>query len=960
MIPNASFVDHDELSLSEFQQKGNDRNVQRSMTYNTSKQSARLKDTQPEKQVVNLEFKPFEPPKSNIQQTRTNKGPQRPATMVKLGSQQSDNVNLHSLSYPERGLSVAPKEIAEHKDKLNILDLTSNRFDQFPNEILQLSKLKVLRIDHNKIKTIPSGIGQLQCLECFTLSCNLVQYFPNTMSQLKNLKELNFEFNLIDNIEPHVVDIKSLQVMNMARNRFTQFPCTFYKMSGIVELTFEWFKYCNPPLSNRQRGKDGEQRIQKLRDALEKLAENGQKGVNFLEFLQLMSLATPKLDNLDDAQRSLLHYSALYEDVSVMKYMITNLPFLLDLADLEGHTPLSLSIIKEKYLSARYLLKHGANPVKGGGIYGSPLHLATRKLNFQIVRDIINRGENLNKIDSEGYTPLHHSMAMMSGGNPRAIAITQFLLENGVNPNAKNKEGWSPLHLAVRKKDLKTLQWIILYNREAQEVHGRDEVFNLNKRGGLYEYTPLHVASNTEAYEILEVLAQNGGDLFKRCLNGVMPKGLLRGYGITMKYVDKFEKSWIHRHILFRNEKYPDQLEDSNLKNLNSSKEIRNASKNKFDGSLSYHRDDHSGLMDRSADELSYLTYLNQKPKTFIPLMLTQKVMSKKHDDSFEIQPETETNDSFGETIEINVNKADFLSELNENVLVEAKVFSRESPVLNRNDTVKRVNHTRSPSKKRFTSGVAQFLGTDAAEYQKYLEKDAKFSAEFCKNEIKSLKESFQLDRLLFTDRLKIFTMLRLLFNKILDHIQKVLKLNLTKETFPLLSMKDTNAVNYKNTLLANSKRSEIYIASVLYDLVPQCLIDFYATLANNNYETSLFKNMIIRMFVEFRYYPAIDFLEAIDQKSHEIQFVKQEAQQAAQSLKNMYQVCVMNRAFNKDHKSLQQAPQNLKKPSSIKPQVNTTADENCHSLPFHSGPSFNAKAVFIPVKISDHIDKII
>ena len=874
-------------------------------------------------------------------------GNQKPFSVAKIGLQRSEIASLNALSYHRKELTSVPQEVLDKQSTLNLLDLTSNRFVQFPSELLQLTNLKVLRIDHNKIKTLPKGIEQLQSLECFTLSCNLLQFFPSTFSQLNCLIELNFEFNLIDNIDPQIVDLKNLRFVNMSRNRFTQFPSAFFKMSNLIDLNFEWFKYANPPLPSRQRGREGEMRIQKLRDACEKIASTGQKGIDFLEFIRLVSIQEPSLDFLDDMQRSFLHYASLSEDISVMKYLILHKPFLLNLADLEGHTPLSLSISREKYLSARYLLKHGVNPAKGGGNYSSPLHIATRKLNFQIVRDIVNMGENMNRIDVDGNTPLHLAISRMSEETSRAASIAQFLLENGANPNARDKEGWTPLHLAVRKKDLKTLHWIFHYNKEAQEVHGREKVFNLNKRGGIYDWTSLHIACNAESFYVLEALTQSGCDPFRRCLHGGRPKALVRVNGVMLKAIEKCERSWIHTKVLLvRNRNDTDFVDDSNLKSLHDTRAIRNASKNKFDSPL------HRNAQD--SPNLSYISHKSKDQKSII----VRKLTYKNFNDSFEINPETEANDFDGDvTTEIIGNKFEFLQEPNENISFEEETCNHESAPRNRINVIEPVNSTRTPPHARFTAGTVQLLEKDIADYESYLNNDGKFSIEFAKNEVITISELFQMDRLLFTEKMKLFTMLKMLMNKILDHLQTVLKVGVNKESLAIFCMKSQAAINFKNSQHIR-KKSDMRVTTVFYELVPQCLIDLFSKFSANSYENTLFKNTIIYMFVEFHYYPAIEFLETIQKKSSESYLVKQEAKQAAQTLANLYELYLTYRIASRFCNSLQGSPHNFEKPRSIKPQINAFVEETLQSPLLTEGPSFHSKPVFQPIKVADQSDK--
>src|SRR5690606_30927740 len=125
--------------------------------------------------------------------------------------------------------------------------------------------------------------------------------------------------------------------------------------------------------------------------------------------------------------------------------------------------------------------------------------------------------------------------------HPKAALVSQLLLEAGANPNAKNKENWTPLHLAARRRCFKSIGWVLSYNMELQEIHGRDEVFKLDKRGGGYKWTPLHIAAYSGVPELVEALGGAGVDVFKRSVNGYTPKRVINKYGVTLKLMEKYE-----------------------------------------------------------------------------------------------------------------------------------------------------------------------------------------------------------------------------------------------------------------------------------------------------------------------------------------------------------------------------------------------------------------------------------
>ena len=78
--------------------------------------------------------------------------------------------------------------------------------------------------------------------------------------------------------------------------------------------------------------------------------------------------------------RTLAHQAAYEEDIGALIGILENKFELINELDNDKNSPLSLSIITEKYFSSRTLITNGADVNKGGGFYGSCLNIATMKL----------------------------------------------------------------------------------------------------------------------------------------------------------------------------------------------------------------------------------------------------------------------------------------------------------------------------------------------------------------------------------------------------------------------------------------------------------------------------------------------------------------------------------------------------------------------------------------------------
>lgn len=816
-------------------------------------------------------------------------GPQRPALFLKhYHKQSSDSTEIMSLSYVDKGLSTLPPEILEQKYEINSLDFNLNKFEFFPLEIVFFKNLKILRLDHNRIKCLPTDLSHMQSLQILSLSYNLLQLLPSTLSKLSQLQELNLEFNLLSSFGSEITDLKTLRIFNINKNRLTVLPSSFCNMLALNEFYFEWFKYANPPLSPKQKGPEGLAKIQIVRDACKQCRQNKQKGLDFSAFVNLFSTGEVDFHCFDLQQRTLLHYSAIYEDISVMKYVLNLHPDFLNQPDADGQTALTISIIKEKNLASRYLIKHGADLMKGGGPYGSPLHIAVRKLNVALVKDILKAGENPNKPDNDGLTPLHHSIALMVDSNPKAIAITQLLLENNANPNAKNKENWTALHLATRRKDAKTVEWILAYNKDSEEIHGQEK-FLINKKGGSYKWTATHLAAYCDVPVALEGLARANCDLFSRSLNGYTPKRLINYPGLSLKLVEKYEQSYIYNKIFNKEVSSKDDLACYNLQNLNKTQMVSNASKNKFEVTTA--DDDYQQVITCQVDFKGIFPYrkcLSAK-KPDLNGSLPQFAAKSRDDDSFEISPEEEKEElNRSEHDDTESARPDFCTELNENVSV--KTTSQPINFSDKNAVIKQISHPKSPSKNIFSIGFKFLLNIDISNYEKYLQEEPNFGLEFLEREAKIIRDFFTNENLVLTERMKVFVLLRILHQNILLYITKTLRMSIPYQCYPLLGMTDSTATLFKEDLSLQFTKEDVEIASNLYQIVPQLLRSLYKSLKNGTHDRSFMKSAIITLFEELLIYQSLEFLESIANDASEMLMLKASATKAIIHLRSVYE----------------------------------------------------------------------
>ena len=100
-----------------------------------------------------------------------------------------------------------------------------------------------------------------------------------------------------------------------------------------------------------------------------------------------------------------------------------------NILDKDNCTPLSLAIREENFEAAQILLDSGKVDVNlGGGIYGSPLHLAVVRLEIWLIKALIGKGADVNKTDYDGKSPLHFVMNLFNKNPQKCYYISETLV----------------------------------------------------------------------------------------------------------------------------------------------------------------------------------------------------------------------------------------------------------------------------------------------------------------------------------------------------------------------------------------------------------------------------------------------------------------------------------------------------------------------------------------------------
>jgi hypothetical protein len=284
---------------------------------------------------------------------------------------------------------------------------------------------------------------------------------------LKNLKILNMSDNQIKSIPEEIGELKSLKSLFIHGNRFISFPCSLASLSELHEFSLEWFMYCKPPrpkLVKKNLNIDGAEVFESLRVLCGLLQKYKMNECAIITFLENYSENVFDINNVDNRLRTPLHNAAVKNDCGVLEGLLIGKADT-NILDKDNCTPLCLAIREENFQAASILINSNIDVNAGGGIFGSPMHLAVVKLEIWLVRALVQKGADLNKPDCDGNTPLHLVMNVFSKNPQKCAYITEILVSNGAKVNIKNVDNWAPLHIAVRKGQEKGVQTILKLNK---------------------------------------------------------------------------------------------------------------------------------------------------------------------------------------------------------------------------------------------------------------------------------------------------------------------------------------------------------------------------------------------------------------------------------------------------------------------------------------------------------------
>ena len=498
--------------------------------------------------------------------------------LIKISKNFKLFTNLKTLKLNNNQITFIPTFIGELK-QLEHFSLSRNFIKSIPVSIQDLSNLNYFDISSNKIENIPIEFGLLNSLNVLYIDCNYFTQIPTTLCYLKKLNELSFDWleflnppyykNIKDSIGKIIITfiLKALQNMLKKGILFCDFK------NFVEELSIKKSNNGNSNSNNNigpydsllnRSGINNELKNSQFCGSSETIKSNVDNVIN-CKFLKIFNA-------IEGGYYGII--KSMLEGENVYEY--------LTIKNIENRTPLNYCMNKNSDLIDLFLSKIKEQKIEINHTY---LFKAIKMRNPELVKKLIYLGSKVDSFDDQGKTVLHILLSVFNKNIYKCILIGNFLLSFNLNLNKLDNEGWGPIHYAAKRGSKECLLWIIEINKKLRK-EGKEE-FDLNLKGK-NDWTPLHLTVYALRLEETMILLEYGCEIFSRNVDGKTPKQV----GIA-NYV--FSKLLSYYEIMTLHNKYFHKVNNNNIlpnqKNKIKVLLYRNSSRKEEDASSSLYED---------------------------------------------------------------------------------------------------------------------------------------------------------------------------------------------------------------------------------------------------------------------------------------------------------------------------------------------------------------------------------
>lgn len=131
------------------------------------------------------------------------------------------------------------------------LDASFNNLAYLPTNIgFELVNLRKLSVQYNKIRSLPTSVGEMKSLQHMDVHFNELHGLPLTVGNLTNLLTINLSGNFSDMKElPETFgELINLEELDLSNNQIHALPNSFGRLEKLVKLNLEQNPIVIPPV----------------------------------------------------------------------------------------------------------------------------------------------------------------------------------------------------------------------------------------------------------------------------------------------------------------------------------------------------------------------------------------------------------------------------------------------------------------------------------------------------------------------------------------------------------------------------------------------------------------------------------------------------------------------------------------------------------------------------------------
>ncbi|MGQ4382828.1 leucine-rich repeat domain-containing protein [Streptomyces sp. SAS_270] len=208
------------------------------------------------------------------------------------------------------------------------LDLSEMGLTSLPEEVCELTRLRMLDVSRNRLTTLPRRIGELTSLTGLLLSDNPISTLPHSVRNLTSLRTLYLRQCNLRTLPVAVRGLASLTSLDLSQNDLTELPWWIGDLDALTSVNLDFNKIAELPESfgglSRLQGIDlGNNRLTSLPDSMRRFFR-----------LRNLYLRANQLTELPDWLGDLTALTTLVVDANELRDLPDSLGSLIGLASL--------------------------------------------------------------------------------------------------------------------------------------------------------------------------------------------------------------------------------------------------------------------------------------------------------------------------------------------------------------------------------------------------------------------------------------------------------------------------------------------------------------------------------------------------------------------------------------------------------------------------------------------------